>query len=103
MKTKQIIDTLQDWKRIGDRVGEVGITLDSAIEKLQYSEEYKRQVDKLKQERDEAIERVQTLEKELDEMPTPPHDPDQVFAAVFLGGSVIIGVIGLIVALLIHS
>ena len=55
------MDTLQDWKRIWKPTGEVGITLDSVIEKLQCSEEYKQQVEQLKKERDEARAEIKRL------------------------------------------
>ena len=38
MTTEQIIETLQDWKRIWKPTGEVGLTLDAAIEELKFFE-----------------------------------------------------------------
>ena len=97
MKTEQIIKTLQehnDWRRGKGKWSkisshELGLTIDAAIERLQYNEkkchliitrknqfirrlesvneECKQQVDKLKQELGEAVERLHKLEQERDE------------------------------------
>lgn len=69
MKTEQIIKTLQDWKRIWKLTGEVGLTLDAAIEELQFSENKLRLVvarqneliKRVKEERDQAREEAETV------------------------------------------